>query len=66
MITEKTGVNAGKLWDLLNEEGALSFKDAKKKLKLTNPDLHMAMGWLSREDKLTVTDLKELTMTLKG
>jgi len=66
MITEKIGGNAGKLWTLLNEQGVQSFKDAKKKLKMTNNDLLMAMGWLSREHKLSVTDDEEMTMSLKG
>jgi hypothetical protein len=66
MITEKIGENAGKLWTLLNEQGAQSFKDVKKKLKLTNTDIFMAVGWLNREDKLSVSDDEEMVMSLKG
>jgi hypothetical protein len=51
---------------LLNEQGAQSFKDVKKKLKLTNPDIFMAVGWLNREDKLSVSDDEEMVMSLKG
>ncbi|MDA3891626.1 MAG: winged helix-turn-helix domain-containing protein [Salinivirgaceae bacterium] len=65
MITEKNGTNAGKLWALLNEQGAHSFKDAKKKLKMTNPDLYMAMGWLCREEKVSISDDAEIVMDLK-
>jgi len=65
MIFEKNGTNAGSLWSLLNETGALSFKDAKKKLKLTNADLYMAMGWLNREEKITISDDAEMVMELK-
>ncbi len=66
MLTEKTGLDAGKLWELLNTQGPQSFKDAKKKLKMTNPNLYMAMGWLNREGKVSIADDAEMVMTLVG
>lgn len=65
MITEKIGTNAGKLWSVLEENGPLPFKKAKTKLKLTNADLYLAMGWLNREDKITISDDADFVMTLK-
>ncbi len=66
MITEKTGTNAGKLWELLNKKSPMSFKDAKKRLKMTIPDIYMAMGWLNREDKLLIEGKDEMMLSLKG
>ncbi len=66
MITEKTGTNAGKLWEMLDKEGTVSFKVAKKKLKLTIPDIYMAMGWLNREDKLLIEGKEDMMLSLKG
>jgi len=52
MITNKIGSNAGKIWNLLNEQGEHSVKELKKKLKLTDREFFMAIGWLAREDKV--------------
>lgn len=65
MITEKIGTNAGKLWTALEENGPLTFKKAKSRLKITNAELYMAMGWLNREDKVTISDDEAMTITLK-
>jgi hypothetical protein len=52
MITNEIGMNAGKIWNLLNELGAHSVKKLKKKLKLAENDFYMAIGWLVREGKV--------------
>jgi len=52
MITNEIGLNAGKIWNLLNEQGEHSVKELKKKLKLTDHEFFMAIGWLSREGKI--------------
>ena len=65
MTTEKNGTNAGLLWTALEENGPLPFKKAKTKLKLTNADLYMAMGWLDREGKISISDDEEMVMSLK-
>ncbi|MDR2475789.1 MAG: winged helix-turn-helix domain-containing protein [Bacteroidales bacterium] len=56
MLNEKFGINAGLVWNLLNEKGALSFKELKKNTKLTEKDLYAAFGWLAREQKVRFTD----------
>ena len=45
---EKTriGLNAGKVWRILNEKGELSM------LGLTFEDVALAIGWLARESKV--------------
>jgi hypothetical protein len=52
MITNEIGLNAGKIWTTLNEEGELAVKNLNKKLRLSGPDFYMAIGWLAREGKV--------------
>lgn len=64
MLNERIGTNAGIVWNALTE-GELSAKAIKKTTKLTEKDLSMALGWLSREGKVTFTEQEgELTVTL--
>ncbi len=51
---EKTriGLNAGKVWRILNEKGELSMFDLCRELSLTFEDVALAIGWLAREDKI--------------
>ena len=52
MITNEIGLNAGKIWNLLDEQGEHSVKELKKKLKLSDHEFFMAIGWLAREGKI--------------
>lgn len=52
MITNGIGLNAGKIWNTLYDEGEQPVKDLIKKLKMTSPDFYMAVGWLAREGKI--------------
>lgn len=52
MITAEIGLNAGKIWTELNEQGEHSIKSLIKKLKLSSTDFYMAIGWLAREGKI--------------
>lgn len=51
---EKTriGLNAGKVWRILNERGEMSMFEMCRELGLTFEDLALAIGWLAREDKI--------------
>jgi len=55
-MKEKIGTNAGLVWTVLEGKGNVSLKDVKKATKLTEKDLYAALGWLSREDKVLVTE----------
>ena len=50
----------------MNENGALNTKDLKKAAKVKNDkDLFLGLGWLLREDKVTVTEAeKDLIVAL--
>lgn len=52
MITTEIGMNAGKIWNLLNEKGERPVKEMVKMLKLSASDFYMAVGWLAREGKV--------------
>ncbi len=64
MFTEKIGVNAGLVWNAL-ENGELEVKAVKKATKLTEKDLNLALGWLAREAKVSFREEgKELFIAL--
>ncbi len=65
-MNEKVGTVAGQIWTALNENGALNTKDLKKAAKVKNDkDLFLGLGWLLREDKVTVTEAeKDLIVAL--
>ncbi|MDD2244202.1 MAG: winged helix-turn-helix domain-containing protein [Dysgonamonadaceae bacterium] len=64
-MVEKIGINAGKVWTILDETGRMNVKDLKKTSKLTDKDLYAAIGWLAREGKLSlVVEEKDLFVAL--
>ena len=59
-MNEKVGTIAGQIWNALNENGALNTKDLKKAAKVkTDKELFLGLGWLLREDKVTVTEAEK-------
>ncbi len=65
-MNEKVGTIAGQIWVALNENGAMNNKDLKKAAKVkTDKDLYLGLGWLLREDKVTITeDAKDIIVAL--
>jgi predicted transcriptional regulator len=51
-MKEKIGGDAGRLWNVLNENGTKTVKELKKLIKLTDKEIYAAIGWLAREEKL--------------
>lgn len=69
MNSDTIGVNAGQIWQVLNDAVAMGTKQLKKEAKLkTDKELYAAIGWLAREGKITIQtnpdDEKELIITL--
>lgn len=68
MNVETIGSFAGLVWNALNEAGALGVKQLKKVTKLKDKEVFAALGWLARENKVTIipdeADEKELIVTL--
>ena len=66
MLHEKAGETAGKIWTVLNEKGAMTLKQIKKAAKINEKDFYLGLGWLLREDKLTIDEeSSEATFELK-
>ncbi|MDE6684467.1 MAG: winged helix-turn-helix domain-containing protein [Duncaniella sp.] len=68
MNTETIGLNAGIVWNAINEAETIDTKQLKKMAKLKNDrELYAALGWLAREGKLIFQpgeDGKELLVSL--
>ena len=52
MEKNKIGLNAGKVWRILNEKGELSMFDLCHELGLSFEEVALAIGWLARESKV--------------
>lgn len=52
MIKNSIGENAGKIWTVLNDNSEMNIKELKKTTRLNEKDLHLALGWLSKENKV--------------
>jgi hypothetical protein len=51
-IIDEFGQNAGKIWQTLHEKGPLSVKKLINTTYLNERQLHAAVGWLARENKI--------------
>ena len=50
------GSTAGKVWSFLNVVGSADLIQIKSELGISNTLLHLALGWLSRENKIIITN----------
>lgn len=48
------GTAAGVVWRTLDEHGAMTMGKLKQQTKLAEPVVLMAVGWLAREQKVTL------------
>lgn len=65
MNTETIGLNAGLIWNALNEADALGIKQLKKITKLKEKETYAALGWLAREGKINLEEVEgELVISL--
>ena len=63
---EQIGECAGAIWKLLAEHGALSTAKIVKELDAPRDLVMQALGWLAREDKLTIdTDSRSKLISLR-
>ncbi|RNC64171.1 winged helix-turn-helix domain-containing protein [Proteiniphilum sp. X52] len=64
-MVEQIGINAGKVWTILDAKGRQNVKEIKKATKLADKDLYAALGWLAREGKVVLdAEEKELFASL--
>ena len=55
---EEIGTAAGAVWRLLETRGTFTLSKLKQETKLAESTLLMAIGWLAREDKVTLTRVR--------
>lgn len=58
MLKEKAGIIAGQIWNALNGTEGLTAKQIKKATKLVDKDLYLGLGWLLRENKLSIQEVE--------
>lgn len=56
MYKNDIGINAGAIWSLLEEKGALSIMEIGELTNYKEAFIFLALGWLSREDKICFFD----------
>jgi len=56
MIPESIGKTAGEIWKYVNDNGPSTAIKIKSALGISNSQLYLALGWLAREDKITIED----------
>jgi len=58
MLREKAGNVAGQIWAALDGTEGLTVKQIKKATKLVDKDFYLGLGWLLREDKVSVKEVE--------
>ena len=64
MENTRIGLNAGKVWRILNEKGELSMFELCRELGLTFEEVAVAIGWLARENKISLSRSTMLNLVL--
>lgn len=54
--TAEIGETAGRVWNFLNTHGKSSVSAVEKAAKAPKRQVHMALGWLAREDKIELLE----------
>ena len=60
MENTRIGLNAGKVWRILNEKGELSMFELCRELGLTFEEVAVAIGWLARENKISFREKENM------
>ncbi|MGD0896890.1 MAG: winged helix-turn-helix domain-containing protein [Thermoguttaceae bacterium] len=55
-IIEEIGETAGVVWRVLSDNGPLTLAKLLKKVDQPRDTVLEALGWLAREDKITITE----------
>ena len=66
-MMEEIGAVAGAIWRALDTNGEMTLAKLKKEVKAERPFFDWAIGWLAREDKITLTrEERVFRVCLKG
>lgn len=55
------GTNAGTIWQFLSKRGVLSLRELGELTKFKSNHLMLALGWLAKENKISLTQREEGT-----
>jgi len=64
-LTDKIGVDAGKVWNALNSQRDIVVSTITKIAQINKRDAYSALGWLAREDKIRLSKGKQINYRLK-
>jgi len=53
-LTSKIGSDAGKIWIVLSKQKKADLSSIAKRINADEHDIHSALGWLARENKIDV------------
>lgn len=59
MKKNEIGLNAGMIWQLIDKSGELTINEIKTNTELSDFEIALSLGWLSREDKVYFTELDD-------
>jgi len=54
MVIQEIGEVAGKVWHTLDKERQVRVSALQKQIGIAPAMVHMALGWLAREDKIEI------------
>jgi len=66
MLKDQIGNTAGRVWDHLNSRGETTVAKLKTELHEKDDMLHMALGWLARENRIVLEKEKKSTKIKLG
>ena len=64
-MNAKIGLAAGEVWKYLHEHGESSISKMAKDLRQKDTLVHMGIGWLAKENKVTIRQHDETTIKAK-
>ena len=64
MLKQTIGENAGQIWQLLNQNGAMQLTELLQVSKIEETDLNLSLGWLAREGKIAFYEEEDKQMVL--
>ena len=60
MYKNDVGINAGVIWHLLSENGAMSIREIGEHTNYKEVFIFLALGWLARENKILFFEKHEV------
>jgi len=55
-LESEIGTKAGRLWRIMDIWGEVEFDTIKRLSDLNEEQIHLALGWLAREDKINIDE----------